>query len=245
MVASVIYGMVNFWSVVFVLPKAFYAKIDFLCDVFLRNNITSSAAGSRVAWKDLCRPKSEKGVGIRHLEDFQLIFGLKWIWNFFSKPNYILAAWLKKNVFGRNGFWLTQDSPRFSPTVRSTLQLKPMLNDFMHCFVNNGATAFFWFDTWILLGPLFSTLGENGLHMLRIRKGTTVMEAARESSWLFPPARSPTARIVQIIFTTVPPPSPGKGADLYLWRKADGSFDPQFSSKIIWEHIRQHSSPVY
>ncbi|WZY73147.1 hypothetical protein YC2023_005387 [Brassica napus] len=45
MVSSVIYGMVNFWSSVFVLPKWFYAKVDSLCSGFLWKNSTISAAG--------------------------------------------------------------------------------------------------------------------------------------------------------------------------------------------------------
>lgn len=119
MVASVIYGMVNFWSAVFVLPKAFYAKIDSMCAAFLWKNKTSSAAGSRVAWRDVCRPKSEGGVGIRLLEDFQLVFRLKQAWNLFSNSGSLWVAWLKSNVFGRKNYWLTQDSPRLSPVVRS------------------------------------------------------------------------------------------------------------------------------
>lgn len=35
LIASQIYGLVNFWSAVFVLPKAFYAKIDSICAGFL------------------------------------------------------------------------------------------------------------------------------------------------------------------------------------------------------------------
>lgn len=70
LIASVIYGMVNFWSAVFVLPKAFYAKFDSICAAFLLKNKTSSAAGERIAWKDVCKPKAEGGLGIRLLEDF-------------------------------------------------------------------------------------------------------------------------------------------------------------------------------
>ncbi|WZZ87370.1 hypothetical protein YC2023_115949 [Brassica napus] len=50
MIYSVIYGMVNFWSSVFVLPKWFYAKVDSLCSGFLWKNSTSSAVGARVSW---------------------------------------------------------------------------------------------------------------------------------------------------------------------------------------------------
>lgn len=245
LVASEIYGMVNFWSQVFVLPKAFYAKIDSICAGFLWNNKTTSAAGSRVAWQDVCRPKAEGGVGIRLLEDFQLVFRLKQVWNLFSNSGSLWVAWLKKNVFGRNGFWVTQESSRLSPTVRSMVQLKPMLNDFMRCQVKDGASCSFWYDTWTLLGPLISVLGENGPRMLRLGKNATISKAGREDSWVLPAARSPSAETVQIVLTTMVPPSPNYGADQYLWRKQDGSFGPSFSSKTTWEHIRERSPTVY
>lgn len=80
MISSVIYSMVNFWSSVFVLPKWFYAKVDSLCSGFLWKNSTSSAAGARVSWINVCKPKSEGGVGLRSLEDFELVFRLKRLW---------------------------------------------------------------------------------------------------------------------------------------------------------------------
>lgn len=61
LIASQIYGLVNFWSAVFALPKAFYAKIDSICAGFLWRNNRESARGSRVAWTDICKPKSEGG----------------------------------------------------------------------------------------------------------------------------------------------------------------------------------------
>ena len=77
MISSVIYSMVNFWSSVFVLPKWFYAKVDSLCSGFLWKNSTTSAAGARVSWINVCKPKSEGGVGLRKLEDFEMVFRLK------------------------------------------------------------------------------------------------------------------------------------------------------------------------
>lgn len=120
-----------------------------------------------------------------------------------------------------------------------------MLNDFMRCLVNDETSASFWFDTWTLLGPLISVLGEDGPRMLRLRKSATVFDATRNGEWHLPPARSPAAETVQIVLTSVSPPSFDKGKDLYLWRKADGSFGPLFSSKTTWEHIRQKSPTVF
>lgn len=83
MIYTVIYGMVNFWSSVFVLPKWFYAKVDSLCSGFLWKNNTVSAAGARVSWGSICKPKTEGGLGIRNLEEFEMVFRLKRIWLFF------------------------------------------------------------------------------------------------------------------------------------------------------------------
>lgn len=92
MVSSVIYGMVNFWSSVFNLPKQFYAKVDSLCSAFLWKNKTDSARGARVAWRDVCKPKAEGGLGIRLLEEFQKVFRLKQVWSLFCSAGSLWVA---------------------------------------------------------------------------------------------------------------------------------------------------------
>ncbi|XP_013617068.1 PREDICTED: uncharacterized protein LOC106323501 [Brassica oleracea var. oleracea] len=114
----VIYGLVNFWSAVFVLPKDFYAKIDSICDGFLWNNDASSARESRVAWADICKPKAEGGFGIRRLEDFEKFFRLKRVWNFFTTSGSIWVVWLKRHTFRRLGFWLTLNSNKLFTTIK-------------------------------------------------------------------------------------------------------------------------------
>lgn len=99
MIYIVIYGMVNLWSSVFVLPKWFYAKVDSLCSGFLWKNSTTSASGARVSRSDICKLKKEGGLGIRKLEDFERVFRLKRVWLFFSTSGY-KAIDLSIGVFG-------------------------------------------------------------------------------------------------------------------------------------------------
>lgn len=86
------------------------------------NNL--SATGARVAWKEVCKPKEEGGIGIRLLEDFEIVFMLKPICNFFTNASFLWVAWLNGNVFARKSFWLTETSNHFSRPVKSMLQLK-------------------------------------------------------------------------------------------------------------------------
>ncbi|CAA7053093.1 unnamed protein product [Microthlaspi erraticum] len=243
LVSSGIYGMVNFWSYVFSLPKMFYAKIDSLCAAFLWNNNTNSARGARVAWKDICRPKMEGGLGIRLLEDFEKVFRLKQIWNLYTNAGSLWVAWVNKYIFGRKGFWLTADSPCFSRAIRSMLQLKPILPEFLRCDLRNGETSSFWYDSWTDLGSLIDYMGSNGPRQLRIPKGAKVSRAVKDGSWSLPHTRSEEAQNLLIQLTTLSPPKKEDGPDSFLWVDPSGQFANDFSSKATWEKIRD-SAPL-
>ena len=244
MIYYVIYGMVNFWSAVFVLPKRFYAKVDSLCSAFLWKNNTTSALGARVSWLDICKPKQEGGLGIRKLEEFEMVFRLKRIWLFFSSSGSLWVPWLTHNRFHDKSFWLVTDSPRFSHTIRSMLQLRDSLGNFMRCSLGDGSTASFWFDYWTELGPLYTMFGPSGPRSLRISLDATVAEAVVDGSWHLPPARSELAETLQIILTTIPPPVQANDHDVYLWRGGRTSgFIKSFSSRVTWDLLRV-ASPV-
>ena len=245
MVAYVIYGMVNFWSAGFVLPQTFYAKIDSLCAAFLWRNHTSSASGARVAWKDVCKPKAEGGLGLRPLEEFGTVFTLKRVWIFFSSSGSLWVDWLKNHVFHREGFWSLSYYPRLSPTVRSMLQLHHVVSEFMRCEVGTGGTASFWFDHWIRLGPLIQFTGQNAPRSLRIMKNAKVIETTRNGEWLMPAARSQELQSIQIELTTISAPIVGNEPDKFLWLKSDGTYGNLFSSKVTWLHLRDPSPTVY
>lgn len=239
MIYTVIYAMVNFWSSVFVLPKWFYAKVDSLCSGFLWKNSTSSpAAGARVSWGSICTPKSEGGLGIRKLEDFEMVFRLKRVWLFFSASGSLWVPWLRNNRFRRRSMWLTNDSQRFSKTVRSMLQLKQQLHDLLRCNVKDGRTALFWYDYWTELGPLLLMFGSAGPRTLRIPLNATVSQAVSNGHWNLPPARSDSEEILQVILSATTVPSPSRGSDVYLWKKQSGGFGASFSSRVTWEFIR-------
>ncbi|KAG7588702.1 Reverse transcriptase domain [Arabidopsis suecica] len=244
LVSSVIYGMVNFWSSVFVLPKHFYAKVDSLCSAFLWKNKVGSASGARVAWKDICKPKDEAGLGIRLLEEFEVVFRLKQIWNFFSKSGSLWVAWLKGNIFMRKSYWVTHESNRFSKTINSMLQLKPTVIKLLKCTVGDGETASFWYDTWTDFGQLITFLGDAGPRLLRVRKDARVAEASRNGDWVLPAARSDNCQALMVALTEVEAPHVASGCDTYLWRLASGNYCPSFSSLETWKQIRVPSPLV-
>lgn len=97
---------------------------------FVKNK-TTYAARVRVVWQDICKPKAERGLGIRPLEEFEVVFRLKQLWSFFANACSLWVAWLEGNIFHRKSYWITDDSNRLSKIVKSMLQLKPVLAEFI------------------------------------------------------------------------------------------------------------------
>lgn len=244
LVTSGVYGMVNFWSSVFSLPKSFYQKVDSMCSGFLWKNSTSSAAGARVSWESICKPKKEGGLGIRRLDEFQKVFELKRVWNFFSESGSLWVAWLHSKVFGRQSFWLINDGQRFSPTVRSMIRTREAAAEFLRCSIGDGTTATFWHDYWTDIGPLIEAFGECGPRDLQISLSASVNAAVIDGEWRLPPARSEVAETLQIVLTTMPPPTVQRGNDVFLWRNGQGHFVPKFSSKATWHLTRERAPEV-
>lgn len=92
LIPPVIYGMINLWNSVFVLPKQFYEKVDLLCSSFLWNNKKTSTEGARVVSNDVCKSKEKGRLGIRLLVDFEIMFRLKKSKTF--SPIHDLCGWL-------------------------------------------------------------------------------------------------------------------------------------------------------
>ncbi|CAH9087681.1 unnamed protein product [Cuscuta europaea] len=57
-------GVQAFWLGIFPMPRAIIDKITSLCRLFLWGS-----KHSKVAWCDVCLPKSEGGLGVRDTKD--------------------------------------------------------------------------------------------------------------------------------------------------------------------------------
>ncbi|XP_022562348.2 uncharacterized protein LOC106421438 [Brassica napus] len=141
--------------------------------------------------------------------------------------------------------WLINDSPRFSKTVRSMLELRQQLQLYLRCNVGDGRTALFWYDYWTDLGPLYTLFGNSGPTSLRIPLNANVSEAVCDGHWRLPAARSENAETLQVVLSTMSVPCDANGSDVYLSRINSGGFGASFSSNVTWERLRNPNPRVH
>jgi len=84
LIKSVLYGMVQFWVSIFPMPCAVIRHITCLCRNFLWTGDICRSKSALVAWKTVCLPKNEGGLGLLNIQISNNSFIAKQLWNISS-----------------------------------------------------------------------------------------------------------------------------------------------------------------
>jgi len=79
LIQSVIYSIISFWASIFLLPNQCLLEIERMCSAFLWSGKHESARGAKVSWDSVCTPKEYGGLGLRRLQPWNKVLGLKLI----------------------------------------------------------------------------------------------------------------------------------------------------------------------
>ena len=94
LIQSVLMSIVNFWLGAFRLPSRCIKEIEQLCSAFLWTGPQLKTTGAKVAWLEVCKSKSEGGLGIRPLKEVNQVYGLKLIWSMFMGKS-LWGKWIQ------------------------------------------------------------------------------------------------------------------------------------------------------
>lgn len=95
LLSSVISSIKNFWMSAFTLPSACIKELEKLCTAFLWSGPSLNTKKAKVAWKVVCRPKSEGGLGLKLLREVNKVSCLKLVWRILSTNDSCGSSGLK------------------------------------------------------------------------------------------------------------------------------------------------------
>lgn len=100
LIRSVIQGVQCFWLGIFPLPSSVRNIIVSLCRNFLWGS--SSAP---IAWKQICLPKMEGGLGLRDLDAWNSALLSRILWNIQAKKDSLWIRWVNETYLGNASIW--------------------------------------------------------------------------------------------------------------------------------------------
>ncbi|XP_073263899.1 uncharacterized protein [Populus alba] len=93
LIKSVLHGMVQFWISIFPIPVVVISRITSLCRNFLWTGDMLRNKSALVAWKQVCLPKYEGGLGVLDIKARNDSFFAKHLWNIHLKADSLWIRW--------------------------------------------------------------------------------------------------------------------------------------------------------
>ncbi|KAL2246328.1 UNVERIFIED_CONTAM: Retrovirus-related Pol polyprotein from type-2 retrotransposable element R2DM, partial [Sesamum indicum] len=126
LVRSVIQGVECFWLQVFPLPAVVIEKIHRLCRNFLWNSRRAP-----VAWEEICHPKEEGGLGIQHIQSWNVALLARVLWNIHRKADTLWVQWVNGVYLRDASIWDWQPKKGDSPLLQRLAEIRDrMITEF-------------------------------------------------------------------------------------------------------------------
>lgn len=100
LIRLVVQGVSCYWFAIFPIPAVVIDRIEGMCRRFL----WGSNMG-RVAWRHVCLPKVEGGLGLRDIRSWNKALLAKTLWNIHLKKDTLWIKWVNELFLHGNSIW--------------------------------------------------------------------------------------------------------------------------------------------
>ncbi|GKG45644.1 hypothetical protein Tco_0498090, partial [Tanacetum coccineum] len=83
-----------YWASVYLLPNSMVKDLDKLFKRFPWNSGDTAIGKARVAWKIVCRPKNQGGLGIKPLRLWNEVLLIRQFWKIIENKDLLWAKWV-------------------------------------------------------------------------------------------------------------------------------------------------------
>ena len=99
-------------------------KVIALCRKFLWGGKATSSKKNLVAWRDICRPKGEGGLGFIEFHAWNFALLSKSLGNLQSKKDSLWVKWMNQVCIRRDNFWEYVPAKQDSQMVRQLADIR-------------------------------------------------------------------------------------------------------------------------
>ncbi|XP_021837093.2 uncharacterized protein [Spinacia oleracea] len=105
LIKSVLFGVQLYWCQIFMMPKKVMKEIKRLCRSFLWIGTDVGSRKARVAWENLCLPKTCGGWNLKDVTTWNKVAVLKHCWALSMKQDGLWVKWMHTYYIQQRDFW--------------------------------------------------------------------------------------------------------------------------------------------
>lgn len=181
---ATLYGILGFWLSHLFLQKGMLHSIQSIFAKFLWAGSLTNTAVHKVAWKDCCLPKSEGGLGLKDLHEWNNAAIYFQLWRIIQPSTSSLwVAWFKNNVLRRKGFWTVSTNSSCSWATKKILKARDNVIQYIRYNVGTESSFLLWHDPWVRNKPLISQLDNRLISIIESSHLAKVGSIVRDGRW--------------------------------------------------------------
>ncbi|KAL2240827.1 UNVERIFIED_CONTAM: hypothetical protein Sindi_0723900 [Sesamum indicum] len=214
-IKSVLIALSLYWASAFILLKKVINEIEKRLRAFLWKGTTNSGY-AKVAWKDICRPKEEGGLGFKDISTLNRALMTKKLCDVIRcDRTSIWVEWLYQGCLQHTSIWTITDHGG-SWGWRKILRLRMFLRIMVDHRIGVGRNFFLWQDPWHHLGPLCDS-SPRGPRLLGLDKSSRLSMVIHEAVWQWPLITDLECLEITYVLPTI-----FGGEDRIIWRFENG-----------------------
>ncbi|GJT92143.1 RNA-directed DNA polymerase, eukaryota, reverse transcriptase zinc-binding domain protein [Tanacetum coccineum] len=205
------------------------------CRVLIEKNfVWSKNDATKGAWKDVCRPKEEGGLGLKSLKVMNHALMVKHLWNIASKKDSLWVKWLNMYRIKGNCIWDLKVKKNFSWNLKQILSLRDSIRRNVGYKIGNGRGCFIWYDRWHSNGPICRLISNDVIKSSGFNLNAKVADLVSNNNWNWPNDWS--VRFKEVVDVPVPVLDQDRD-DMALWFDKQ-NVEVRFSVKEVWRVLR-------
>lgn len=168
MVRHVLSSIPLYVSLVLPLPIKTYLVIKRLMRKFLWFANPERLKSNLVKWEAVCLPRSEAGLGLRRVKEFNEAYLLKLAW-LVSTSNSLWPIWFRERYLKGLAIWHPKFQRGGSYICKSIRSFSSLIQRKSRWVIGNGHSISLWFDRWIdqvLIAARFPSLQFSDLNLV-------------------------------------------------------------------------------
>ncbi|KAJ4762988.1 RNA-directed DNA polymerase (reverse transcriptase)-related family protein [Rhynchospora pubera] len=207
---------------------------------FFRGKLDKGRYMTFVAWKSICKPMEQGGLGVRDLALFGDALFLKNVWEMMRQGDKLWVQICQAKYYPKIGFWKATNTSGASSLWRETVKIRKYLQEDVQWEINNGKSIYAlsqpWYPNWAIYQG--SNLNETVKKVSELINPITGLWNMEELQGLF---GSENAAVIQ---AGIKPPDPqNELQDRLIWHKSKtGRFSVKEGYKELHIPVQQEGS---
>ncbi|KAF3774613.1 Transposon TX1 uncharacterized protein [Nymphaea thermarum] len=146
LIRYVLFSLVGYWCSVFMLPKTIQHKLEATMANFLWGSLETRKGVHLVAWKTICRPVLEGGVGLKRLDEWNKAC-IGRITLRLCQDDAPWANFIKKKYLSFHSLWTLKRPKKESWFFKGVRKSWNQIQEHVRWSIDNGSIRF-WTDNW-------------------------------------------------------------------------------------------------